>query len=77
MFGLNLEVLYALSGQSSGRWAPYFGAGPSFSLSHRGLDENEFITGDAIDPTPDVDTDGDGDIDDDDDNDNSRFDFSQ
>ncbi len=36
-FGINLDVLYRVRG-SSGRWRPYFGAGPNFALSHQGFD---------------------------------------
>jgi hypothetical protein len=35
-FGINLDVLYRLPG-STGRWRPYFGAGPNFALSHQGF----------------------------------------
>lgn len=38
-FGINLDVLYTLPGATrQTRWAPYVGAGPNFSLSHRGFD---------------------------------------
>jgi len=38
-FGINLDVLYTLPGAGrQTRWTPYVGAGPNFSLSHRGFD---------------------------------------
>jgi len=38
-FGINLDVLYTLPGYArQTRWIPYVGAGPNFSLSHRGFD---------------------------------------
>jgi hypothetical protein len=38
-FGINLDVLYAFPGVTrQTRWAPYIGAGPNLSLSHRGFD---------------------------------------
>jgi hypothetical protein len=36
-FGINLDVLYRVR-NSTGRWRPYFGAGPNFALSHQGFD---------------------------------------
>jgi hypothetical protein len=58
MFGVNIDVLYTVPGFTSDtRWLPYVGAGPNFSLSHRGFDTEE---GDHVD----VDLDGDG-VDDD------------
>jgi hypothetical protein len=36
-FGINLDVLYHVSRNGSS-WAPYFGAGPNFALSHRGFE---------------------------------------
>ena len=42
-FGVNLDVLYRLPG-STGRWRPYFGAGPNFALSHQ-----NFEVGDDVD----------------------------
>jgi hypothetical protein len=52
MFGVNIDVLYTIPGVTSDtRWLPYVGAGPNFSLSHRGFETEE---GD------DVDLDGDG-----------------
>ena len=66
LFGLHLDVLFGFPGvRPTTRWAPYFGVGPSFSFSHRGVDEEEFITGDlppGTTPTPEED---------------DRFDFSQ
>jgi hypothetical protein len=44
LFGINLDVLYVFPGATrSTRWSPYIGAGPNFSLSHRGFetDANE------------------------------------
>lgn len=38
LFGINLDVLYTLSGDGETRWTPYFGAGPNFALSHRGFE---------------------------------------
>jgi hypothetical protein len=61
-FGINLDVLYRLPG-STGRWRPYFGAGPNFALSHQSFDLDD----DDLD---------DDDLDDDDIDDPSRFDFS-
>lgn len=38
-FGINLDVLYTLPGATrTARWVPYVGAGPNFSLSHRGFE---------------------------------------
>jgi hypothetical protein len=38
-FGINLDVLYTFPGATrQTRWVPYIGAGPNFSLSHRGFD---------------------------------------
>jgi hypothetical protein len=63
LLGLHLDVLFALPGISrSARWAPYIGAGPNFSLSHRSVDEEEFLGDDATAPPEEED---------------SRFDFSQ
>jgi hypothetical protein len=37
-FGVNLDVLYTLPGATRAtRWTPYAGAGPNFSLSHKGF----------------------------------------
>ena len=42
LFGIHLDALYTLPGVTrSIRWAPYVGAGPSFSFSHRGFEETE------------------------------------
>lgn len=66
LFGLHFDFLVGLPGvKATTRWAPYFGAGPSFSFSHRGIAEEEFISGDAPPPTTEEDDDED------------RFDFSQ
>jgi hypothetical protein len=66
LFGMHLDVLFGFPGvRPTTRWAPYFGVGPSFSFSHRGVDEEEFITGDlppGTTPTPEEE---------------DRFDFSQ
>ena len=44
LIGLHFEMLYSLPGlRSSIPWAPYIGAGPNFSFSHRGVDEDEFL----------------------------------
>ena len=62
LIGLHLDVLYSLPGiRPSARWAPYVGAGPNFSFSHRGIEEEEFLERGATD----------------DDDDDGRFDFSQ
>jgi hypothetical protein len=38
-FGINLDVLYTLSGATrQTRWVPYAGAGPNFALSHQGFE---------------------------------------
>jgi hypothetical protein len=38
-FGINLDVLYTLPGATrTTRWTPYAGAGPNFSLSHKGFE---------------------------------------
>jgi hypothetical protein len=63
-FGINLDVLYTLQGSAGDRWRPYVGAGPNFSLSHRGFETED---------VDNVDIDGDGVEDDDDEP--SRFDF--
>lgn len=42
LFGINLDVLYALPGTAGGaRWRPYIGAGPNFTLSHRGFETDD------------------------------------
>ena len=45
LLGWNVDVLYSLPGvRPLARWAPYVGAGPNFSFSHRGVDEEEFLS---------------------------------
>ena len=62
LFGINVDVLYTFPGYTSDtRWIPYVGAGPNFSLSHRGFETEE---GDHVD------------VDGTDDEDVGRFDFS-
>jgi hypothetical protein len=42
LFGINLDVLYVLPGAAGGaRWTPYVGAGPNFTLSHRGFESDD------------------------------------
>ena len=36
LLGINLDVTYRLPG-SAGRWTPYVGAGPNFTLKHEGF----------------------------------------
>ena len=36
LLGINLDVTYRLPG-SAGRWTPYVGAGPNFTLKHQGF----------------------------------------
>jgi hypothetical protein len=44
LIALNVEGLYMLPGlRRSIRWAPYVGAGPNFTFSHRSVDEEDFI----------------------------------
>lgn len=63
LLGWNIDVLYSLPGITPlARWAPYVGAGPNFSFSHRGVDEEDFLSDGAVDETGD---------------DGGRFDFSQ
>jgi hypothetical protein len=39
MFGIHLDAIYTLPGvPRSIKWAPYVGAGPTFSFSHRGFE---------------------------------------
>jgi hypothetical protein len=61
MFGINLDVLYTLPGADAGqRWAPYVGAGPNFSLSHRGFETDDVDNVDVDVPgVPNNATDGD------------------
>ena len=47
-FGVNLDVLYLLPG-STGRWRPYFGAGPNFALSHQSFDVADDIDDESED----------------------------
>jgi hypothetical protein len=55
LIGLHVEGLYMLPGlRRSIRWAPYVGAGPNFTFSHRGVDEEDFI-GDLDAPAVDDD----------------------
>jgi hypothetical protein len=45
LIGINVEGLYMLPGlRRSIRWAPYVGAGPNFTFSHRGVNEEDFIS---------------------------------
>jgi hypothetical protein len=42
LFAIHLDVLYAIPGATrQTRWAPYVGAGPNFSFSHRGFEGEE------------------------------------
>ena len=42
LFGIHLDALYTLPGVTrSIKWAPYVGAGPSFTFSHRGFEETD------------------------------------
>jgi hypothetical protein len=47
-FGVNLDVLYRFPG-STGRWRPYFGAGPNFALSHQSFDFEDDDVDDLVD----------------------------
>ena len=47
-FGINLDVLYSFPG-STGRWRPYFGAGPNFALSHQSFDFEDDDVDDLVD----------------------------
>jgi hypothetical protein len=39
LFGINLDVLYSLTAAARpAGWAPYIGAGPNLTLSHRGFE---------------------------------------
>ena len=72
LIGVHLDLVYALSGLTrTTRWVPYVGAGPNFSFSHRGVEEEQFLSGDAEDPDQDTDPAAD------EDDDGGRFDFSQ
>lgn len=40
LFGINFDGLYTLPGITrTAKWAPYIGAGPSFTFSHRGFED--------------------------------------
>jgi hypothetical protein len=42
LFGVNFDVLYVLPGATrTTRWTPYAGAGPNFTLSHRGFETDD------------------------------------
>lgn len=41
LLALNVDGIYRLRPSAGQRWTPYFGAGPSFSLSHRGFEGEE------------------------------------
>jgi hypothetical protein len=42
LFGIHLDGIYTLPGITrSIRWAPYVGAGPTFSFSHRGFEDQQ------------------------------------
>jgi hypothetical protein len=42
LFGIHLDGIYTLPGVTrSMRWAPYVGAGPTFSFSHRGFEDQQ------------------------------------
>lgn len=42
LFGINLDVLYTMPGfDQDTTWRPYVGAGPNFTLSHRGFETEE------------------------------------
>jgi len=41
LMGIHLDVLYTFPGAARGRWSPYIGAGPNFTLSHRSFDTTE------------------------------------
>ena len=72
LIGVHLDVVYTLSGLTrTTRWVPYVGAGPNFSFSHRSVEEEQFLSGDAEDPDQDTDPAAD------EDDDGGRFDFSQ
>jgi hypothetical protein len=49
-FGINLDVLYTMPGATAAtRWAPYFGAGGNFGLSHEGFESEDEETGNRFD----------------------------
>jgi len=67
MFGVNLDLLYTLSGGiNDNRWTPYLGIGPNFGMSHRGF-QAEGSDADNVDTDTDTDTETD---------EPSRFNFS-
>ena len=41
LFGIHLDGIYTLPGLNRSRWAPYVGAGPTFSFSHRGFESEQ------------------------------------
>jgi hypothetical protein len=42
LFGINLDLLYTMPGfDRDTTWRPYVGAGPNFTLSHRGFETDE------------------------------------
>ena len=41
LLGIHLDGIYTLPGLRTVRWAPYVGAGPTFSFSHRGFEGEE------------------------------------
>ena len=48
LIGIHFDALYTLPGVTrSIRWAPYVGAGPSFTFSHRGFEETDVIGDDV------------------------------
>jgi hypothetical protein len=64
LFGVNIDVLYAFSRDTTARWVPYVGGGPNFALVHRSFEE---------DPEDTDEEEGDESVEEGDD---SRFDFS-
>jgi len=63
LFGIDLNAVYTLPGvPRSIRWAPYIGAGPSFSFSHQGFETQSDGQIDTAAGTVEID--------------NGRFDFS-
>jgi len=64
LFGIDLDAVFSLPGvPRSVKWAPYVGAGPSFSFSHQGFETTEAKTEvDTANGTVQID--------------NGRFDFS-
>lgn len=66
LFAINLDLLYTIPGFAPETpWLPYVGAGPNFSLSHRGFETDDGDS-DNVDLGNSVDVD----------DDRSRFDFS-